>query len=132
MLWPFRQRTKQSIGRRGERLAARHLRRLGYRILARNYHSGAGEIDLIALDRSTRRSLGGETLVFVEVKTRSSDRYTAPESAVDARKRRTIEKVAGHYLAGRDADGYVLRFDLVSVVLAPGQAPRITHLPDAF
>ena len=132
-MWPFRRaRGRDDLGRRGERLAARLLRRRGMKVLARNYRCPAGEADLIALDRSTRGDLGCGTLAFVEVKTRSSDRYVGPESAVDSRKRRRLERIADCYLATHDAGDFAVRFDIVAVVLAPGAEPQITYLPDAF
>ena len=132
-MWPFGRRDPTPLGPRGEKLARRMLRRVGMKILAANYRCPAGEADLIALDRSTRRQFGAETLVFVEVKTRSSDRYTDPASAVDADKQRHLEKIADHYLATHDAADLNVRFDIVSIVIPPdGTAPRIRHIPDAF
>ena len=122
----------EDLGRLGESLACKLLKRRGMKILARNYRCPAGEVDVIALARR-RRSPGAETLVFVEVKTRSSDRYTAPESAVDAAKRRRMSRVADYYRAARRAEDLPARFDIVSVVIPPdGAAPRIDHIADAF
>lgn len=129
-MWPFGRH--EGLGSRGEALARRFLKRRGLKILARNYRCPAGEIDLIALDASTRRSAGAETIAFVEVKTRSSDRYTDPEAAVDAEKRRRLKKVAETYLAARDAGGLNVRFDVVAVVARPGEKPQVRHIPDAF
>lgn len=131
-MWPFRRQAGLALGKRGELLAAELLKRRGLRLLARNYRCPVGEVDLIVLDKSTRREFGAETIAFVEVKTRSSDRYTDPASAVNAEKRRRLRKVADYYLAGRNADGFNVRFDVVSIVAAQGQAPQITYIPDAF
>ncbi|HAU37214.1 MAG TPA: YraN family protein [Phycisphaerales bacterium] len=131
-MWPFRRSDKPPLGPRGEKIARRFLRRQGMKILAENYRSGAAEIDLIALDRSTRGLDGAETICFVEVKTRSCDTYTDPESAVNAEKQRRIRKAAGHYLAGRDAEGFNVRYDIVAIVLRDGQEAEIRHLPGAF
>jgi len=128
-MWPFG-RSETPLGPRGEKLAARHLRRQGLKILARNYRCPAGEIDLIALDRSTRRE-GAETIVFVEVKSRSSDRTTDPESAVNADKQRRIRKAAAYYRQRHRADDYNYRFDIVAVVF-DADGPRLRHTPDAF
>jgi putative endonuclease len=128
-VWPF---GRASLGRRGERLARRRLRRSGLKILATNYRCPVGEVDLIALDASTRKAIAAETLVFVEVKTRTSDTYTAPAGAVDAEKRRRIRRIADYYLASRDTSGYAVRFDIVSIVIPDGEKPRVTHIPDAF
>jgi len=131
-MWPLRRRPADPLGRRGEKLACRALRRGGLKILARNYRCPAGEVDIIALDPSTRREFGAETVVFVEVKARSSDRYTDPESAVDADKRRRMRKVADHYVARRGAREFNVRFDIVAIVASGDEPPRITHIPDAF
>jgi len=118
------------LGQRGERLAAKHLKRQGLKILARNYRCPVGEVDLIALARSTQRQ-GAEALVFVEVKSRSSDEYTDPESAVNADKKRRLHKVAKYYLQRHDAHEYNVRFDIVAVLFS-GDKPVVRHTPDAF
>ena len=129
-MWPFR-RSQPPLGQRGERLAARHLKRQGLKILARNYRCPVGEIDLILLDRSTRR-FGAETIVFVEVKARSSDYYTDPEAAVNAEKRRRLHKIANYYVAHHNAQDYTLRFDIVAVICPDGEKPTVRHTPEAF
>jgi len=126
-LWPFRR--AESAGQRGERLAVRLLRRQGHKILARNYRCPAGEADVITLDPSAE---GGETLVFVEVKTRTGGALARPESAVDADKRRRLVLVARYYLAHHDTEDRPVRFDVVSVILHDHAKPEITHIPDAF
>ena len=144
-MWPFRRsprpgpdpQTRQaasdaSLGRRGEDLAARHLKKHGLKILARNYRCPVGEADIIALDTSTRKDCGAETIAIVEVKTRSSDAYTDPASAVNADKQRRMRKVARYYLAGRDAADFNVRFDVVSIVARQGQDPDVRHIPGAF
>lgn len=131
-MWPFRSASSSGLGPRGERLALRYLKRGGLKVLARNYRCGAGEIDLIMLDPSTCARGGAETIAFVEVKTRASDHYTAPAAAVDGEKRRRITKAAQHYLAGRDASAFSIRFDIVSIVVPPGGKPIIEHIPQAF
>ena len=136
-MWPFRKHPagapkKINLGARGERLARRWLKKRGLKILATNYRCPAGEVDLIILDRSTRKESGAETIAIVEVKTRSSDLHTAPQSAVDAEKRRRLQKVANYYLATRDAAGCNLRFDIVAVVIPPGGKPEVTHIQAAF
>jgi len=120
------------LGQRGERLARRFLRRRGMKILAANYRCPAGEADLIVLDPSTRKELGAETIVVVEVKTRSSDEYTDPEAAVNTAKRRRMKKVAETYLTEKRAEDYNLRFDIVAIVLREGEKPEIKYIPGAF
>ena len=133
-MWAFgRSRSSLDLGRRGEKLARKHLRRAGLKILARNYRCSVGEIDIIALDSSTRRRDGAETVVFVEVKTRSSDQYTDPEAAVDKDKRRRMRKTANYYLTTHDAGGFNARFDIVSILITDEQRkPQIKHIVDAL
>jgi putative endonuclease len=111
-------------GRLGEDLAFRFLRRKGCTVVARNFRarSGAGEIDLVAWH--------GETLVFVEVKTRSSEEYGAPEAAVDFEKRTALERTAREYSRRSGVEWGKTRFDIVSVVLE--KPVRIEWLRDAF
>ena len=135
-MWPFRRgrspgRSDGRLGRRGETLAVRCLRGKGYKILARNFRCPSGEADIIALDPSAAAS-GSGTIAFVEVKTRSSDAYVDPESAIDARKRRQLARVARDYLAGRDAADYAVRFDVVAVVVPDGARPQVRHTIATF
>lgn len=112
------------LGRRGEDAAARFLDRRGYEIVARNWTCAAGEADIVARD--------GETVVFVEVKTRSSCEKGMPSEAVDAAKRDRYERIAALYLQGYDAVDVPIRFDIVSIVaIAPDRA-MIRHHIDAF
>lgn len=129
-MWPFGR--SKPLGERGEKLARRHLRRAGLKVLARNYRCPSGEIDLIVLDRAPAAGAAGPTIAFIEVKTRGDDAWTDPESAVDSDKRRRIRKAAAYYLSQRDTGGYSTRFDIVSVVLRPGAKPVVKHLADAF
>lgn len=96
-------------GRLGEQAAYRHLRKLGYTVVARNYRTrdGRGEVDLVAWDR--------EQLVFVEVKTRTTDEFGAPETAVDRTKRLHIIRAADDYLRRAGVERSAARFDVVSV-----------------
>ncbi|MDO8433454.1 MAG: YraN family protein [Candidatus Binatus sp.] len=111
------------LGARGERAAENHLKRHGYRIVARNFRAAGAEIDLVAMD--------GDTLVFVEVKTRRSFGAGAPEEAVDERKqsrlRRAGEAFAIQYRVGERA----MRFDIVAVD-ASGARFGIEILRNAF
>lgn len=93
-------------GREGEDRAAEFLRARGYRVLARNVRFPRGELDLVCLD--------GATLVFVEVKARSAKAYGSALGAVDARKRRTLRRLAGEY-AQIVAPNARYRFDVVAI-----------------
>lgn len=111
-------------GRLGEDLAHRYLRRRGCTVIARNYRtrSGSGEIDILAWH--------GQTLVFIEVKTRQTEEYGAPDRAVDAEKRQRLQAAARDYLRRSGVLQERTRFDVVSVVLEKG--PRIEWTRDAF
>lgn len=113
---------RKRIGSEGEERAARHLEKQGYRILERNYRAPYGEIDLIALDR-------GE-LVFVEVKTRTSDAFGAPQLAVNHRKQERMVKAALGYLAFKNLHQMPCRFDVVAISAAGGK--EIEVIRNAF
>jgi len=116
---------KRLLGDRGERLAAKYLRRQGYKILARQYTSRYGEIDLIALD--------GECIVFVEVKTRRSAVAGHPFEAVTFAKQKKLTTLALNYLKRQGLLEYPARFDVVTVLwLADSQQPEIEHIRNAF
>jgi putative endonuclease len=121
--WLARMRAQLPLGRRGERAAERYLKRIGYRIVRRNFRAAGAEIDLVAMD--------GETLVFVEVKTRRGTGAGAPEEAVDARKqlrmRRAAEAFALQYRVGETE----MRFDIVAIDAA-GRRMEIELLRNAF
>lgn len=123
--WPVHRRDDRSeLGRRGERAAGRHLRRKRYRILTRNYRCAAGEIDLICSQ--------GDTIVFVEVKTRAGDEKQEPQEAVRRKQWRRIGNAARYFLMQRGVYDRPCRFDVVTVVWPPHDAPHIEHFPDAF
>ena len=116
--------TRKITGVRGEEEAARFLTRSGFAILDRNVRTRAGEIDLVAKD--------GETLAFVEVKTRSSSVCGRPSEAVDRRKQARLTRAAGAYLARTGRHAAACRFDVVEVWDDPGGGCRIEHIRDAF
>lgn len=111
----------QRLGRRGERIAAWYLRLRGYRILARNYRTPYGELDLVARQ--------GDEVVFVEVKTRTARTYGYPEEAVHAGKLRHIVAAAEVYRTRERRANQPFRIDVISVEPARGlRLPKITHL----
>ena len=114
----------EELGRKGEKLAARHLRRKGYRIAERNYRCPLGEVDLIALQN--------DDLCFVEVKTRRSDQYESPEVNVTPDKRRRIRRIARYYLERKGIRDINVRFDVVAIVLDDESSPQIEHYENAF
>jgi putative endonuclease len=113
------------LGPRGERAAARYLRKLGYRIVARGTRNPLGELDLIAVD--------GRTIVFVEVKARASAAAGQPFEAVTPEKQRRLTMAALAYLKYHSLLEYNSRFDVVSVLWPDGaRQPAIEHLKNAF
>ena len=111
-------------GRLGERAAKNYLRRRGLKFLTANFRSARGEIDLIFRD--------DDCLVFVEVKSRSSEDWTRPAAAVDARKRRLLSQTALDYLRLLRNPPVKVRFDIVEVLLADGTVREVRHLPNTF
>jgi putative endonuclease len=111
-------------GQLGERAARKHLRRLGLRFLTANFRSARGEVDLVLRD--------GDCLVFAEVKTRSSEGWTRPAAAVDARKRRLLSQAALDYLRLLRNPEVKIRFDIVEVLLSDGEVREVRHLPNTF
>ena len=108
----------------GERAAKKFLRQAGLKFLAANFRSGRGEIDLIFRDN--------DCLVFVEVKTRSSEDWTRPAAAVNAERRRRLTHCALDYLHLLKNPQVKIRFDIVEVLLAGGVVREIRHLPNTF
>ena len=102
-------------GKEGEEIAEAFLKKRGYRIIEKNFRSSYGEIDLIAWDV--------ETLVFIEVKARSSDRFGGPVGAVNHRKQVKISAVAAGFIQKERLWSAPCRFDVVSIV---GQAGKTT------
>ena len=114
------------IGRRGERLAYWYLRRNGYTIVARNLRMrhGIAELDLVGWD--------GQVLAFIEVKTRTSEQFGAPESAVGAVQRQRIAHAAQFYMRRLKQKAINYRFDIVSVNWEPQEGYRLKIIKDAF
>lgn len=111
------------LGSKGESLAAQFLRKQGYTIIAHNYTTRIGEIDIIARD--------GETIVFVEVKTRSDDTFCEPYEAVTIAKREKMKKVASLYLQKQKKE-FPARFDVISITCQKNGQKEIRHITDAF
>ena len=115
------------LGRRGEQLAAAHLRRNRCKILYRNFRaSRGGDVDIVCRDRSCN------TLVFVEVKTRRTRDFGNPAAAVNSEKQRLIARGALAWLRMLDNPDIVFRFDVVEVLLPDEGEPRLELIQDAF
>ena len=115
----------QSLGERGERLAARWLSRRGYRILHRNLSIGRDEADLVVVDPT------GRSLVIVEVKTRSSE-APPPEAGLTRRKQVHLERFAARLQCRREYRDLPVRIDAIAIVWPDGGTPEVRHYKDAF
>lgn len=119
-------RPQDVLGADGERAAAQHLKSQGYRLITRNFSTRAGEIDIIASD--------GDTLCFIEVKTRASGEFAPPHAAVNRKKQMRMRSAATAYLTAKRLHNKLCRFDVVSLVPDPTQKSgwAIEHICDAF
>jgi len=114
-----------TLGERGERAAARHLKRLGYHIILTRHRQRFGEVDIIAVD--------GHTVVFVEVKTRRDPAQGRPAEAVDTHRQGRLTRAALAFLKSHGLLNHASRFDVVEVIWPSGQKrPQIQHLKNAF
>jgi putative endonuclease len=113
------------FGDRSERAAARHLKKLGYRILARNFRCPLGELDLVALD--------GDCIVFVEVRSTERPDTIRPAASVDASKQRQLTRLALYYLKQKKLLNHSARFDVLAISWpAERGEPTMAHSPNAF
>ncbi len=116
-------REKEELGRKGEDRALRFLKKKGYRIIEQNYVCKMGEMDIIAKEK--------DTLVFVEVKTRTSIAFGPPQLAVTPFKQRQLSKVALHFLKEKKLEDIKARFDVVAILLPP-EEEKIELIRNAF
>ena len=117
---------RQNLGREGEELAGRFLLSRDYKIVAKNFRTSFGEIDLIAYQKNV--------LVFIEVKMRNSINFGAPEESITLNKKKKISKVASFYLKtkGLNENKIDCRFDVVCITGQRGNSPTIKLIKDAF
>jgi putative endonuclease len=119
----MKDRGRIETGRRGEDLAVDYLKQRGYRIIERNYRCPFGEIDIVALH--------GEVVVFIEVKTRRSERFGDPQQSVTLEKQKRISRISLDYLQKKRLYPCSARFDVVAVRML-GKGPEIELIPNAF
>lgn len=116
---------RKVLGKQGEDVAARYLEKNGYSVLARNYRCKLGEIDLIADDRGT--------LVFVEVRSKSSEDFGTAQESIRLKKQYKLRRVAWHYLKAQGKTGTCCRFDVIAVKFdRDGVVERIEQIENAF
>lgn len=116
-------RERLELGVFGEDLAFKKIKRLGYKKILRNYRCPLGEVDLIARD--------GDTLVFIEIKTRKGRPIGYAKEAVNAKKKRQLSKVALAYMKSNNCCDIKARFDVVAISLGLGE-PEIEVIKNAF
>ena len=114
----------RELGQKGEEAAARFLLHRGYDIIERNWRCAAGEADIVALD--------GDTVVFVEVKTRADASKGFPAEAVTAKRRDRYERIACLYLQEHDFADVMLRFDVVAILVMPPDRAVVRHHINAW
>lgn len=114
--------TRAEIGALGEQLASDHLIGLGWAILTRNWRCRYGELDVIAVDPTT------DTVVFVEVKTRTTDGFGGLAQAVTAQKVRRLRRLAAMWLATQEHHWPAVRVDVIGVRIGRRRTPEIHHL----
>ena len=116
-------RERLDLGKLGEDLALKKIKRLGYKCITRNYRCSLGEVDLIARD--------GESLVFIEIKTRKGKSLGYAKEAIDSRKRRQLSKVALAYMKSNNCSDAKSRFDVVAINLSD-EEDQIEVIRNAF
>ncbi|MCK5013529.1 MAG: YraN family protein [Candidatus Omnitrophica bacterium] len=115
---------KIQLGQIGEDAAIAFLERQGYHVLERNFRNKLGEIDIVAKD--------GDTICFIEVKTRKTDAFGSPFESVTKAKQRKIIFVALSYLKSQGREEANVRFDVVSVILGDEEDPQVEIIKNAF
>ncbi len=114
---------KKELGQKGEEFALRFLKKRGYQIIQKNYVCKMGEMDIIAKEK--------DTLVFIEVKTRTSTTFGPPQLAVNHKKQSQMSKVALYFLKEKKLEDIKARFDVVAILLGP-RGEEIELIRDAF
>lgn len=116
--------TNKVFGAFGESLATEYLSEKGYKVLERNFSCRIGEVDIIAMQE--------DTVAFIEVKTRSSEKFGLPSEAVSLTKQNRIVKTALYYMQRNRLLDYMCRFDVIEIIVDPENKSRINLIKDAF
>ena len=114
---------KKELGKKGEEMALRFLKKRGYQIIEINYTCKMGEMDIIAREK--------DTLAFIEVKTRTSTMFGPPQLAVNFSKQWQLSKVALYYLKEKHLEDIKARFDVVAILFGQ-EGEEIELIKDAF
>ncbi len=118
------ERNHYTLGKKGEDIAVKYLKKKKYKILTQGFRFLRGEIDIIAYDQ--------DTLVFIEVKTRRNKEYGLPEESVTPKKQNQIKKIALGFLMKYNLENTDCRFDVISLLLDKEKKPSLRHIKDAF
>lgn len=124
----FMTKARQTMGMKGERVAARWLQVHGWNIVEHRFRNGHRDIDLVA---SRDEQDSNRTVAFVEVKTRASDTFGGPIGAVNWRKQRELSRSAKVWISRFERPGDTFRFDVIGVILG-AEAVRVQHVENAF
>jgi len=114
----------KDLGQFGERLALEKIISQGYKVLDKNFNCKIGEIDIIAKDK--------ETLVFIEVRSKSNKKFGLPQETVNTKKQQRIRRVAEYYLVKNNLQSLNCRFDVVGILWQNNAGPEIEIIKDAF
>ncbi len=117
-------KSRIDLGKRGEELATVFLEQKGFQIITRNYRQKTGEVDIIAKDNNT--------LIFIEVKTRSSLLFGQPFEAVTEKKQSQLNRIALDYMTRNKIKNQAARFDVISILIEKNKKPKIEHLKNCF
>ena len=116
---------RKELGNIGEEMALRYLENIGYKLITKNFRIRTGEIDIIMTDN--------ETLVFVEVRTKTSDFFGSPEATINFKKRQKILNTARYFLhSHHNFQNRECRFDIIAIVMRKGKDANIKHITNAF
>ena len=116
---------RRLLGRWGEKYCEKFLRSKGYKTLTRNFSCRTGEIDLIMVDSDL-------SIVFVEVRTKTDEKFSDVESSITAVKKKRLKRAARYFLATNNIENRPFRFDIVAIVLGQKGTPEIRHYENAF
>lgn len=120
----FKNLSAYEVGRWGEEIALKYLKKRGYKIIEKGFRLFRGEIDIIAYDK--------KTLVFVEVKTRRDSRFGLPEESVTQAKMKQIRKISLGFLTNRNIGEVECRFDVIAIILNGNKGYSVSHIKNAF
>ena len=116
---------REHLGRWGEKLCEKFLKRKGLRILTRNFSCKTGELDLVMVDTDS-------TIVFVEVRTKAVTDFATPEDSITKPKKTRLLRTARYFLATNSIQDRPYRFDIVTIVVEESNKPKINHYENAF